>query len=148
MADQRPACGQDRAGPADHPVRTPMQSPRPFLFCLVPEALAARLLVPLQTCFADDPTVEVLVERRTAERPTPHGHSRAPVAARDLLARLPAELHEIAREVAFVQRMEPLGPLHADAPGAELARLIRGGDPAAASELWWRYRERVRVVLR
>jgi hypothetical protein len=125
-----------------------MQSPRPFLFCLVPRPLAAQLLEPLRACFADDPTVQVLVERRSANRPTTHGHSRAPVAERDLRARLPAELHELAREVSFVQRMEPLGDLHSDVHEVELARLIRDGDPAAASELWWRYRERVRAVLR
>lgn len=127
---------------------TPMPPPRPFLFCLVPEPLAARLLEPLQACFAEDPTVEVLVERRSADRPVPSGHSRAPVAARDLPARLPPELRELAKEVAFVQRMEPLGPVHAYVPDDDLVRLVRDGDPAAASELWWRYRERVRIVLR
>jgi hypothetical protein len=125
-----------------------MQPPRPFLFCLVPRPLAAQLLEPLRACFADDPTVQVLVERRSANRPMSYGHSRAPVAERDLRARLPEELHELAREVSFVQRMEPLGALHSDVPEAELARLVRDGDPAAASELWWRYRERVRAVLR
>src|SRR5215207_11273367 len=101
-----------------------MPAPRPFLFCLVPRPLAEQLLEPLRACFADDPTVQVLVERRSANSPTQHGRSRAPLAERDLYVRLPAELHELAREVSFVQRMEPLGKRHSEVPEAELARLI------------------------
>jgi len=127
---------------------------RPYIFCLVPPERADELLGPLRTHFADDPYVAVLVERR-ADEPKPHllpvgdeRHRRAPVAQRDLFRSLPPELKEEAANLRFVQRMEPLGRRHQKTSTRDLVAAIRGGDPEAASELWWRTNERVRSRLR
>lgn len=127
---------------------------RPYIFCLVPPEREKELLGPLRKHFADDPYVAVLVERR-AEDPKLHlvpvggeRHRRAPVAQRDLLRSLPPKLRDEAASLRFVQRMEPLGRRHQEASPDELVAHIRNGDPEAASELWWRVNERVRVRLR
>jgi hypothetical protein len=39
-----------------------------MIYCVVPEALADELLPKLQEYYADDPNVEVIVDRRKAER--------------------------------------------------------------------------------
>ncbi len=127
---------------------------RPYIFCLVPPEREKELLGPLRRHFADDPYVAVLVERR-AEEPKRHlapvpeeRHRRAPVAQRDLLRSLPPKLRDEASQLRFVQRMEPLGRRHQEASTPDLVAAIRIGDPEAASELWWRVNERVRVRLR
>jgi hypothetical protein len=38
------------------------------IYCVVPEALAGELFDKLQAYYADDPNVEVIVDRRSAER--------------------------------------------------------------------------------
>jgi hypothetical protein len=127
---------------------------RPFLFCLVPPDRADKLLAPLREHFADDPLVAVLVERRAPSDAWPpaatagHGHSRAPVAERDLLRALPPELHREARHLRFVQRMEPLGRAYESATSGQLLQAIRANDLAAVSEMWWRVSARVRARLR
>lgn len=127
---------------------------RPYIFCLIPPEREKQLLGPLRKHFADDPYVAVLVERR-ADEPKPHlqpagreRHRRAPVAQRDLLRSLPPRLRDEAENLRFVQRMEPLGRRHQEVSTDDLVEHIREGDPEAASELWWRIHERVRVRLR
>ncbi len=39
-----------------------------MIYCVVPEALAGELFDKLQAYYADDPTVEVIVDRRRSER--------------------------------------------------------------------------------
>ncbi len=39
-----------------------------MIYCVVPEALAGELFDKLQAYYADDPNVEVIVDRRQAER--------------------------------------------------------------------------------
>lgn len=39
-----------------------------MIYCVVPEALAGELLGKLQAYYADDPNVEVIVDRRRSER--------------------------------------------------------------------------------
>lgn len=39
-----------------------------MIYCVVPEALADELFEKLQTYYADDPNVTVIVDRRKAER--------------------------------------------------------------------------------
>lgn len=131
-----------------------MMAQPPFVFCLVPPERADALLRPLREHFARDPRVAVLVERRPpggshrAAGSTDRGDQRAPVVARDLVRALPPELHNQARHLRFVQRLEPVGRTHEDTRTAELVDHIRGGDPEAVSELWWRFFERVRLRVR
>jgi hypothetical protein len=126
--------------------------PQPYLFCLIPPERADDLLEPLREHFADDPYLEVLVERRGSEAPG-HGpmgennYRRAPVARRDLIESLPPELQDDADQLSFVQRMEPLGRRHQSTDTPALIEAIAEGDPEAASELWWRINGRVRERL-
>jgi hypothetical protein len=126
--------------------------PRPYLFCLIPPERADDLLEPLREHFADDPFLEVLVERRGGEQPAgrPVGddhHRRAPVARRDLIESLPPALRDDADELRFVQRMEPLGSEHQATDISRLIAAVGDGDPEAVSELWWRIHGRVRQRL-
>ena len=117
-------------------------APRPYIFCIVAAARADELLEPLREHFARDTNVGVLVERRkpeTAERWVPgtdQPHRRAPAAERYVVRALPPALRAEARNLRFVQRLEPLSELHQDTSTLELVAAIRDGDPAAASELW------------
>jgi hypothetical protein len=128
---------------------------RQFLYCLVPAARADKLLEPLREHFAGDPHVAVLVERRAPSAPkqrwvpgADHPHRRAPTAERDVIRALPPALRREARHLKFVQRLEPVTARHQHTGLPELLAAIRGGDPEAASELWWRYAERVQMRLR
>ena len=131
-----------------------VKQPRPHIYCLIPPERAEDLLDPLKRHFAEDPTLEVLVERRTdAERPRflapeEQRHRRAPVAERDLVGTLPARLRDEAVGLRFEQRMQPLGGRHQGTATEDLLVAIQRGDPHAASELWWRINERVRMRLR
>ena len=131
-----------------------MEEPRPHIYCLVPPDRADELLAPLRCHFAGDPSLEVLVERRTDDErprylaPDEQRHRRAPVAERDLAESLPARLREAADVLRFEQRMRPLGGVHQGTPADALITAIKHGDPDAASELWWRINERVRMRLR
>jgi hypothetical protein len=129
--------------------------PRRFLYCLVPAARADALLEPLREHFSRDPHVAVLVERRAPAAPKArwvpggdHPHRRAPAAERDVIRALPPQLRRQARHLKFVQRLEPVGERHQDTSLPDLLAAIRDGDPEAASELWWRYAERVQMRLR
>jgi hypothetical protein len=70
------------------------------------------------------------------------------VAERDLVPSLPERLREEADGLRFEQRMQPLGGVHQGTPAEQLITAIQDGDPDAASELWWRINERVRMRLR
>jgi hypothetical protein len=130
-------------------------APRRFIFCLVPAARADALLEPLREHFADDPHVAVLVERRKPETQrthwipgTDHPHRRAPAAERDMIRALPPQLRRQARHLRFVQRLEPVSERHQGTSTMDLVAAIRAGDPDAASELWWRFAERIRMRVR
>jgi hypothetical protein len=52
-----------------------------MIYCVVPEALADELYDKLKTYYADDPNVEVIIDRRKSERrkrgePPPDGSKR------------------------------------------------------------------------
>jgi hypothetical protein len=129
---------------------------RPRLVCVVPSERADVLLPPLREHFAHEPLVAVVVERRSPSRtghlldPTGEAHRRAPIAERDPVRALPPELRHEARQVRFVQRMEPLRRTHEDTDIADLIAKCLAVEPEAVSELWWRIAERVlaRVRLR
>ena len=128
---------------------------RTFLYRLVPAARADALLEPLREHFSGDPHVAVLVERRAPSAPKPvwqpgdaPPHRRAPAAERDVVRALPAALRRQARHLKFVQRLEPVTERHQHTSLPDLLAAIRDGDPEAASELWWRYAERIQMRLR
>jgi hypothetical protein len=103
----------------------------------------------LRERFADEPRVEVVVDRRerrarTAPRRLPL-QRRAPVAERDP-ARAAPDLP--ADGVRLVQPLEPVGRVHEATNLDELVILSLAAEPAAVSELWWRTGERVMTRLR
>jgi hypothetical protein len=126
----------------------------PYIFCLVPPHRAGELLAPLRRHYSGDAALEVLVERRKEESgprflaPAEKRHRRAPVAERDLVGSLPPRLRGEAGALRFEQRLRPVGAAHQATPTDEVAVAVRDGDPDAASELWWRCNERVRMRLR
>ena len=131
-----------------------VEQPQPHIFCLIPPNRADELLAPLRRHYADDPALEVLVERRRGAdtprflAPNEPRHRRAPVAQRDLSDSLPDRYRDEADALRFEQRMQPLGGQHQGTSIDDLAAAVRAGDPDAASELWWRVNERVRMRLR
>jgi len=69
------------------------------IYCVVPEALANELFDKLTNYYADDPNVEVIVDRRKADRRDRTSASGGQRAVRDRRrARVPGELPELATE--------------------------------------------------
>ena len=124
---------------------------RARFLCLVTAERADALLEPLRGHFAAQPQVDVMIERRAADRERPlagRGRARAPVAERDPVRALPPELRPEARHLRLVQRMEPLGRTHEDTETADLVTKTLAAEPDAVSELWWRVAERAQARLR
>jgi RNA polymerase sigma-70 factor (ECF subfamily) len=147
--------------------------PDRIIYCIVPRGLADRLHEPLRRHFAGDPKVEVIVERRTRRRrrnderraqaapskwPEPAGDERRRVRAtggrragerrveavpvappRDL----PRRLRRYAEDLAFVERIAPSQLREEDQLAARLVARAQAGDPAAFSEIYTRYFDRV-----
>jgi RNA polymerase sigma-70 factor (ECF subfamily) len=148
----------------------------PVVYCLVPRDLALKLHEQLRQHFAHDPTVEVIVERRDAER---RGQAQRRVGAgaarkgdrrriRSVPGRrvaerrvsfvavdpliLPRRARTQAHRLTFVERIEPTAPQAEDEDTARLVTRIQSGDRDAFALLYMRYFDRVysylRVVLR
>jgi hypothetical protein len=117
------------------------------IFYLVPPERAT-LLGRLRQHFADEPRVEVLVERRAAAGGGAGPRSRAPVAERDPARALPPELRPEAPHLRLVRPLEPVRRTFEDADMDELIERSMSGDPEAVSEFWWRISERVLTRLR
>ena len=120
----------------------------PRLIYLVP-ADRAEALARLRERFADEPRVDVVVDRRERQRAAPPRtqplRHRAPVAERDparALPDLPAD------GVRLVQPLAPVGRVHETTSLDELVTRSLAAEPAAVSELWWRTGERVMARLR
>jgi hypothetical protein len=129
---------------------------RTSFFCLVPEALADELLMPLRAHYRCDPDVEVLVDLRTGEwqsetRAVDEQRGgrdrRRPAVPRNLAATLPPGLSARAAELRWEQRLRPVRRRLQDTPLDALLALIANGDDDANSELYWRYAHRVRARL-
>jgi hypothetical protein len=129
---------------------------RTSFFCLVPEALADELLMPLRAHYRCDPEIEVLVDLRTGEwqsetRGVDEQHGgrdrRRPAVPRNLVATLPPGLWARAAELRWEQRLRPVRHRLQDTPLDALLGLIADGDDDANSELYWRYAHRVRARL-
>jgi hypothetical protein len=131
-----------------------VEGPQPHIFCLIPPDRADELLAPLRRHYAGDPALEVLVERRRGSdtprflAPVEQRHRRAPIAQRDLADSLPDLYRDEADALHFEQRLMPLSRVHQGTSTGDLVAAVRTGDPGAASELWWRVHERVRMRLR
>jgi hypothetical protein len=137
----------------------------PRLYLLVPRELAGRLHGPLRAFYAEDPDVEVIVDRRAQERrqegerraeePSAPGLQerrqlvrrfaprRAPQLVRTAPVELPRSAWPYADRLTFVQRMEPVHRSGEQVEAvAALARAV-AGDAAAYGEVYWLFYDRV-----
>jgi len=142
----------------------------------VPRRLAPRLHEPLRRHFAEDPSVEVIVERRSDERREPAARrsvqaepeqERRRIRNRDgrriaerravLLSdatrepsprQLPRRARPHVLDLRFVERLEPSGQQLEDQDTARLITRIQAGDQDAFALLYMRYFDRVYTYLR
>jgi RNA polymerase sigma-70 factor (ECF subfamily) len=148
------------------------QAPRRSItYCIVPQDLAAKLHAPLRRHFRDDPSVEVIVEARLADRREPAERrattvepaiERRKVKAQDgrriaeqralaapiAAPALPPRLSRMAGRLVFVERLEPVGERAEDIDTARLVARIQGGEQELFSQLYQRYFDRVYSYLR
>lgn len=145
---------------------------RVVTYCLVPGDLAPKLHDLLRKHFADDPGIEVVIERRTAERrtnnrrtatrkPAPSddrrlvrnvegrrlGEHRVPAIAADT-PELPRRVLPHAGRLVFVARVEPSTQQLEDVDSARVVMRIHAGDKDAFAEIYTRYFDRVYSYLR
>jgi hypothetical protein len=126
-----------------------VEDKQPRLIYLVAADRAEELVRPLREHFADEPLVQVVVDRRARQQRAVPPRSqplrrRAPVAERDparAVPDLPAD------GVRLVQPLEPVGRVHEATSLDELVTRSLAAEPAAVSELWWRTGERVMMRL-
>lgn len=147
---------------------------RPIVYCLIPRELAEKLHDPLREHFADDPNLEVVVERRGDDRrsgadrrgiasKSPNGGERRKVgghAGRRFGERrvpltpvveppeLPRRARRYANRINFVQQIEPPGLKAEDADTARVIAQVQAGDRRAFAIVYTRYFERVYAYLR
>jgi RNA polymerase sigma-70 factor (ECF subfamily) len=143
-----------------------------LLYCLVPDELSPRVHELLRRHFRDDPTVEVLVERRGPDRRvTAHRRqARKPRSAperrrirgsagrriaerRELLVpqgapELPRRVRPYASRLVFVERLAPAGLDAEDRDTARIVVALQAGDRQLFATLYERYFDRVYGYLR
>jgi RNA polymerase sigma-70 factor, ECF subfamily len=143
-----------------------------LIYCLLPADLAAELHEPLRRHFAMQPGVDVVVERRAAERrgpgdrrqaaERPHPDERRAVrnpAGRRVGERrvlsvgvsaptLPRQARGEAARIVFVEIVEPLGLDAEDLDTRRVVTRIQAGDMAAFETLYRRYFDRVYAYLK
>jgi RNA polymerase sigma-70 factor (ECF subfamily) len=136
---------------------------RAITYCVVPRDLA-RLHDPLRAHFADDPAVEVVVERRSAdrrraeerraaepdsagtpERRTIHSRSgrrvadrRAPFAS-VVTPTLPRRARRFADRIVFVERLLPSSQHAEDVDTARLVTRFQAGESEVFGEIYLRF---------
>jgi hypothetical protein len=131
---------------------------RPVVYCVVPADLASRLHTMLDEWFAQDPGVEVIVERRSgvgrraADAGAPDGVERRVAERRAVTPSSTAAAEDWPLPWGARRHAERLSLVLYDVPvhGRDSIRLermlidrVRGGDGAAADELYARYFGRV-----
>ena len=146
---------------------------RIVVYCVVPWTLAAKLHEPLRRHFLEDPTVEVVVERREAdrrrrpERRRPDDSGGAPAAWRrihNLEGRriddrralisdaaappLPRQARRYVDQLRFIERLEPSSEHAEDIDTARLITRFQAGDRDLFTQLYLRYFDRVYKYLR
>jgi RNA polymerase sigma-70 factor (ECF subfamily) len=150
--------------------------PRTIIYCVVPRDLAGELHEPLRRHWRDDASVEVIVDRRKAERrgvprrrktdAPPSGRERRHVRsaegrrvadrrlarARVLPPPLPRKARPHKRRLAFVLRRLPSTQAAEDVDTARLVVEYQLGDRSALEDIYLRYFDRIyayaRVALR
>jgi RNA polymerase sigma-70 factor (ECF subfamily) len=145
---------------------------RPMLYCLIPRELAGEVHDELRHHFAEEPNVEVVVERRRRDRragkerrrgedsyPGPErrqirnadgrrvGERRA-VLVEVSPPSLPESLQPYADRITFVERLEPPTEHAEDLDSARLVTSFQAGDKEAFTTLYMRYFDRVYSYLR
>ena len=147
---------------------------RAVTYCLVPRDLAARVYDALCRHFADDPSIEVVIERRGSDRreiqsrrarELPVGAERRKirsVAGRRVGERrgslvqvisptadqLPRRARSAAPRLAFVELVKPSAQQLEDEEARRLVVAFQGGDQGAFEELYLRYFNHVYTYLR
>jgi RNA polymerase sigma-70 factor (ECF subfamily) len=149
----------------------PPRRQRPIVYCLVPRDLASRLHDALRKHFREDPSVEVIVERRrrdrrgaTDRRTRPArvadnrrqvrnaagrrvGERRATLAA-VTTPTLPRRARAFANALVFAERLGLSDERAEDLDTARLVTRIQAGDRELFGELYLRYFDRVYGYLR
>lgn len=141
------------------------------VYCLIPPDLAEELLEPLREHFADDPTVDVIVEHRVRQRRSGVDRRALQVAPPDMVKKrsgrerrqnldrrrpqiprhldLPDTVAAHADRIRFAQRLPAVGAGDVQALSLhELVLRIQQGDDEAPTEFYWRLFERVYSRLR
>ena len=131
-----------------------------FIYLLVPPHLEAATLSPLREHFAEDPLVEVIVERRTSlMRPgidnrilrdvddLSRAERRAPTIPRGMPP-LPPHLAAYAPELQIRHRLPAVRSGLVDLTVEQVVERARSADPDAHTELIWRSSERVHQRMR
>ena len=148
---------------------------RVITYCLVPRELALKLHEPLRKHFADDPTVDVVVERRrsdrraAAERREPRDPAAAAAAERRRVRNvegrriadrrasqvsvalpdgLPRRARPYAEQILFVEAFEPSTEHLEDVDTARLVTRIQAGASDEFASLYMRYFDRVYSYLK
>jgi RNA polymerase sigma-70 factor, ECF subfamily len=144
----------------------------PIVYCVVPRDLASKLHDTLQRHFADDPEVEVVVERRGTERRLEEERRAAaadagaterrrirnqegrrvgerrvavvPVAIR----KLPRRARPYTDRLSFVERIEPSDQHSEDLDTARLVTRLQAGEKELFGDLYLRYFDRLYCYLR
>jgi RNA polymerase sigma-70 factor (ECF subfamily) len=143
-----------------------------MIYCVVPRELALKLHELLRAHFRDDPTVEVVVERRGAdrrleserrqrdpdaiaeERRRIRGAEGRRVADRRASAveveqpSLPRRARPFAADLLFLERIEPTSEQVEDEDTARLVTRIQAGNRDGYAELYMRYFDRIYTYLR
>ena len=132
-----------------------MSEPARFVYLLVPKHLEHDVLHPLRAHFAQDPLVEVIVERRTGDRrpgvddrvlrdvDTPLYQERRAQTGPRGLPPLPPGFEQYAPQLRVVHRLPAVQSGLADVPVEEVIDRAVAGDPDAHTEIYWRTFERV-----
>jgi RNA polymerase sigma-70 factor (ECF subfamily) len=151
----------------------PVDEKRPIVYCLVPRDVAPKLHEPLRRHFALDPTIEVVLERRSTDRrsegerradePDPpcapdrrrirnrHGRRVGERRAATVVVaqpRLPRRARAYADRIWFVERIEPSEQHSEDLDTARLITCLQAGEKEVFGDLYLRYFDRVYGYLR
>ena len=149
-----------------------MREERRIVYCVVPRELAGELVEPLRRFFRDDPSVEVIVERRSRDRRSGRSARRRFVkvppererrtiraeAGRRVAERrarqaeapalaLPSEAERHRESLLFVERLEPSTLAGEDAETARLVMRLQAGEEDLFERLYERYFDRVYAYL-
>jgi RNA polymerase sigma-70 factor, ECF subfamily len=144
-----------------------------MIYCVVPRELAPKLHEPLRRHFRDEPYIEVVVERRTADRrredsrrrvegEPPEGHERRQIQNHEgrrvgerraplipvELPDLPRKAKPYAKRLMFLERLAHPSEHDEDLDTARLVTRIQAGDRDGYAELYMRYFDRVYGYLR